>query len=99
MSPKQLSSGVPGTARARRRWRVAAADGPGPRRVAAASGPDASRAGQPVSEFQRTRLLNAALDAGLNVIDTAECYAAGADAESSEELIGAAVGSKNTPHS
>jgi hypothetical protein len=32
-----------------------------------------------------TRLLNAALDAGLNVIDTAECY------RNSEELIGRAV--------
>ena len=35
------------------------------------------------------RLLNAALDAGLNVIDTAECYVA--DGPSSEELIGNAV--------
>jgi AcrR family transcriptional regulator len=51
MSPKQSSSDVPGTARARRRWRVAATGRPGPM----------SRAGQPVSEFQRTRLLNAAL--------------------------------------
>lgn len=32
------------------------------------------------------KLLNSALDAGLNVVDTAECY------ESSEELIGSAVG-------
>jgi AcrR family transcriptional regulator len=61
MSPKQSSSDVPGAARARRRWRVAAADGHGPRRVATASGPDPSRAGQRVSGFQRTRLLNAAL--------------------------------------
>jgi hypothetical protein len=38
-----------------------------------------------------TRLLGAALDAGLNVIDTAECYASGEDAPSSEELIGQAV--------
>ena len=34
------------------------------------------------------QLLNSALDAGLNVIDTAECY------ECSEELIGKAVGSR-----
>lgn len=33
-----------------------------------------------------SRILNAALDAGLNTIDTAECYGA------SEELIGEAVG-------
>ena len=38
-----------------------------------------------VSQTIVTRLLNAALDAGLNVIDTAECYV------DSEALIGAAV--------
>ena len=38
-----------------------------------------------VSKKTVTRLLNTALDAGLNVIDTAECY------EQSEELIGQAV--------
>jgi aryl-alcohol dehydrogenase-like predicted oxidoreductase len=38
------------------------------------------------SQATVTRLLNAALDAGLNVIDTAECYV------DSEALIGAAVG-------
>ena len=38
-----------------------------------------------VSQRVATRLLNAALDAGLNVIDTAECYA------ESETLIGRAV--------
>ena len=38
-----------------------------------------------VSQGTATRLLNAALDAGLNVIDTAECYA------DSETLIGRAV--------
>jgi len=41
-----------------------------------------------VSQATVTRLLNAALDAGLNVIDTAECYV------DSEALIGAAVGSR-----
>ncbi len=35
-----------------------------------------------------SQLLNEALDAGLNVIDTAECY------ERSEELIGEAVSSR-----
>ncbi len=35
-----------------------------------------------------TRLLGSALDAGLNVIDTAECY------DESEALIGAAIGSR-----
>jgi aryl-alcohol dehydrogenase-like predicted oxidoreductase len=37
------------------------------------------------------RLLGAALDAGLNVIDTAECYWAGSEETASEALIGAAV--------
>lgn len=37
-----------------------------------------------------TRLLGAALDAGLNVIDTAECY------EESEALIGAAIASRRS---
>jgi aryl-alcohol dehydrogenase-like predicted oxidoreductase len=37
-----------------------------------------------------SRLLNEALDAGLNVVDTAECYAA------SEELIGEAIGGRRS---
>jgi len=37
-----------------------------------------------------SRLLNAALDSGLNVIDTAECYSGG-EHPSSEELIGEAI--------
>jgi aryl-alcohol dehydrogenase-like predicted oxidoreductase len=41
-----------------------------------------------VSAATVARLLGGALDAGLNVIDTAECY------ESSEELIGQAVGAR-----
>jgi aryl-alcohol dehydrogenase-like predicted oxidoreductase len=41
-----------------------------------------------VSQATVTRLLNAALDAGLNVIDTAECYV------DSETLIGTALGSR-----
>jgi aryl-alcohol dehydrogenase-like predicted oxidoreductase len=41
-----------------------------------------------VSQTSVTRLLNAALDTGLNVIDTAECYV------DSEALIGAAVGGR-----
>ena len=40
-----------------------------------------------------TKLLNAALDAGLNTLDTAECYTAGDEHTSSEELIGAALAS------
>ena len=39
-----------------------------------------------------SRLLNAALDAGLNVIDTAECY------EDSEALIGRAVGERRADY-
>ncbi len=39
-----------------------------------------------------TRLLNSALDSGLNVIDTAECYLA------SEELIGKAVGRRRADY-
>jgi aryl-alcohol dehydrogenase-like predicted oxidoreductase len=38
-----------------------------------------------------TRLLHAALDAGLNVLDTAECYSSGDEHPSSEELIGQAI--------
>jgi aryl-alcohol dehydrogenase-like predicted oxidoreductase len=38
-----------------------------------------------------SRLLNAALDAGLNVLDTGECYSSGDEHPSSEELIGQAV--------
>ena len=38
------------------------------------------------------KLLNSALDAGLNVIDTAECY------EGSEELIGATVGNRRNDY-
>jgi hypothetical protein len=41
-----------------------------------------------VSQATVTRLLGQALDAGLNVIDTAECY------ERSEELIGGALGAR-----
>jgi aryl-alcohol dehydrogenase-like predicted oxidoreductase len=41
-----------------------------------------------VAQATVTRLLGQALDAGLNVIDTAECY------ERSEELIGAALGTR-----
>ncbi|MDX1934703.1 MAG: aldo/keto reductase [Capsulimonadales bacterium] len=37
------------------------------------------------------RLLNSALDAGLNIIDTAECYSSGEEHPSSEELIGQAI--------
>lgn len=36
-------------------------------------------------------LLNAALDAGLNVLDTAECYSGGSDETSSEYLIGETI--------
>lgn len=40
---------------------------------------------QGIGQETATQLLNAALDAGINVIDTAECYA------NSEELIGSAI--------
>ena len=43
---------------------------------------------QRVSAKTVARLLGGALDAGLNVIDTAECY------EDSEELIGKALGGR-----
>src|SRR5687767_9670961 len=42
-----------------------------------------------VSQRTVERLLGSALDAGLNVIDTAECY------DNSEELIGRAVGARS----
>lgn len=45
---------------------------------------------------QVERLLGAALDAGLNVIDTAECYSAGSEATASEALIGQAVGHRRS---
>jgi aryl-alcohol dehydrogenase-like predicted oxidoreductase len=45
-----------------------------------------------------SQLLNAALDAGLNVIDTAECYSSGDDALSSEELIGEAVAHRRSDY-
>ena len=41
-----------------------------------------------VSQATVDRLLGSALDAGLNVVDTAECY------DNSEELIGAALGAR-----
>ena len=47
---------------------------------------------QRVSGRAVARLLNGALDAGLNVIDTAECY------ERSEELIGRAVGGRRADY-
>lgn len=47
---------------------------------------------QEVDQQTIDRLLNAALDAGLNVIDTAECY------KGSEEAIGKAVGSRRNEY-
>src|SRR5215207_9013798 len=47
---------------------------------------------QRVSRRTVERLLGTALDAGLNVIDTAECY------ENSEELIGRAVGGRRAEY-
>ena len=43
-------------------------------------------------------LLNAALDAGLNVIDTAECYWAGSEETASERLIGEAVSQRRSDY-
>ena len=43
---------------------------------------------QRIALLAAKKLLNEALDAGLNVIDTAECYI------TSEELIGAAIGKR-----
>jgi aryl-alcohol dehydrogenase-like predicted oxidoreductase len=47
---------------------------------------------QRVSRRTVTRLLGTALDAGLNVIDTAECY------EDSEKLIGRAIGDRRADY-
>ena len=47
---------------------------------------------QRVSRRTVERLLGSALDAGLNVIDTAECY------DNSEELIGRAVGARRADY-
>src|SRR4026207_536491 len=67
------------------------AAGYGGGRPAAGTAPAAAGAG-PRSEAPSLRpvdrRLGAAIDAGLNVIDTAECY------EDSEALIGAALGSR-----
>jgi aryl-alcohol dehydrogenase-like predicted oxidoreductase len=38
-----------------------------------------------------SRLLNAAIDTGLNALDTAECYWAGAEETASEHLIGETI--------
>ena len=43
-------------------------------------------------------LLHAALDAGLNVLDTAECYSAGSDETSSEFLIGETVAHRRSEY-
>ena len=47
---------------------------------------------QRVSQRTVARLLGGALDAGLNVIDTAECY------DDSEELIGRAIGARRAEY-
>jgi aryl-alcohol dehydrogenase-like predicted oxidoreductase len=47
---------------------------------------------QGVAEATVSRLLNSALDAGLNLVDTAACYA------NSEELIGAAIGGRRSEY-
>ena len=48
------------------------------------------------SRFDVLKLLGSALDAGLNVIDTAECYWAGDEEYASESLIGQAVGDRRS---
>jgi len=46
---------------------------------------------QAVAQKTVDKILNAALDAGINVIDTAECYADG------EALVGKAIRSRRKP--
>lgn len=50
------------------------------------------------ARFDVLKLLGSALDAGLNVIDTAECYWAGDEEHASETLIGQAVGDRRSDY-